>query len=282
MLKGSGSNSLTFRDSGCAWRVDKNKCGLLETVAFGVVVLVATTQCLAHWVLPVNPTCRPNRRATQPSPPPASGQNVPPLAQPLPAGLVGMSVTAPRAFHPGNLDWLEGFLQSILSSEDFEKYKGRIDPAPQEEEVPLALQLAKKTKERGGVLAQIEHERGMVRDFETKFKKHSEVLVELMERKYTLEREIEELEALSAAAESQQGGMETFWPRALRKALARQGLVSLFLPPSSLLLSLFPKMRTRMMRKWIHLVVLLLHLGLESGLPGRPNGRWSRLSPSSE
>ena len=177
------------------------------------------------------------------------GQNCPPLAQPLPARLVGASGTAPVAFPPGNLDWLEGVLQSMLSLEDFEKYKGTFDPTPQKEEVPLALQLAKNTKERG-VLAHIEHERGLVRDFETKFKKHTEVLVELMERKYTLQKEIEELEALSAAAESQQCNNGDLPARVLRKALARLGLVRLFLH-TRLLLKTFLRMRTRMMRKWI-------------------------------
>ena len=70
----------------------------------------------------------------------------------------------------------DGFLRGRCwqCPEDFEKYRGSFDPTPQKEEVPLALQLAKKTKERSGVLAQIEHERGLVRDFETKFKKHAE------------------------------------------------------------------------------------------------------------
>ena len=70
--------------------------------------------------------------------------------------------------------------------------------------------VGQKDQGEGGVLVQIEHERGLVRDFETKFKKQTEVLVELMERKYTLQREIEELEALSAAAESQQGNNGDF------------------------------------------------------------------------
>ena len=70
-----------------------------------------------------------------------------------------------------------------MSPEDFEKYKGRIDPTPQKEEVPLALQLANKTKERGSVLAQIERERVLVCDLKTKYEKHTETLTELMGRK---------------------------------------------------------------------------------------------------
>ena len=85
-----------------------------------------------------------------------------------------------------------------MSPQNFEKCKGRFDPTPQKEEVPLAMQLAKKTKERGSVLAQIERERALVGDLKPKYERH-------MERKYSLQREIEELEALSTAAEAQQG-----------------------------------------------------------------------------
>ena len=54
------------------------------------------------------------------------------------------------------------------------------------------------------VLAQIERERVLVGDLKTKCEKHTETLTQLMERKYSLEREIEELESLSAAAEAKQ------------------------------------------------------------------------------
>ena len=74
------------------------------------------------------------------------------------------------------------------------------------EEVGLALQLANKTKERGSVLAQIERERVLVRDVKTKYEKYTETLTELME--YSLQREIEELEALSPAAEAKQQGVQ--------------------------------------------------------------------------
>ena len=106
-----------------------------------------------------------------------------PLAQPLPAGLVVSGNTLP-AFPAGSLDWLIGFLQSIMSPEDFGKYKGSFDPSPPKEEVPLALQLAKNIKERSGVLAQIEHERTLVSDFKTKYEKHTEMLAGLLERKH--------------------------------------------------------------------------------------------------
>ena len=46
---------------------------------------------------------------------------------------------APPSFPAGSLNWLKGFLHTIMSPEDFEKYKGRIDPAPEKEVVPLAL-----------------------------------------------------------------------------------------------------------------------------------------------
>ena len=95
-----------------------------------------------------------------------------------------------------------------MSPAGFEKYKGRIDPTPQKDEVPLALQLAKKTKERGSALAQIERERVLVGDLKTKLEKLTETLTELMDRKYSLQRENEELEAFSAAAEAQQQSVQ--------------------------------------------------------------------------
>ena len=84
------------------------------------------------------------------------------------------------------------------------KCKSSFDPTPQKEEVTLALQLANKTKERCSVLAQIERERVLVGDLKAKYEKHTEALTQLMERKYSLQREIEELELLSAAAEAKQ------------------------------------------------------------------------------
>ena len=84
------------------------------------------------------------------------------------------------------------------------KYKSSFELSPQKEEVTLALQLANKTKERSSVLAQIERERVLVSDLKAKYEKHTETLTQLMERKYSLQREIEELESLSAAAEAKQ------------------------------------------------------------------------------
>ena len=154
---------------------------------------------------PVNPTYRPNQRPPQPKAPSASVQSFPPLNQPLPVGQVDASASGGvPAFPAGSLDWLKNFLQEILSPEDYLKYKSSFDPTPQKEEVPLALQLANKTKERGSVLAQIERERVLVGDLKTKYEKHTETLTQLMERKYSLQREIEELEMLSAAAEEKQ------------------------------------------------------------------------------
>ena len=154
---------------------------------------------------PVNPTYRPNQRPPQPMAPSASVQSFPPLNQPMPVGLVDASASGGvPAFPAGSLDWLKNFLQEILSPEDYLKYKSSFDPTPQKEEVPLALQLANKTKERGSVLAQIERERVLVGDLKSKCEKHTETLTQLMERKYSLQREIEELEMLSAAAEEKQ------------------------------------------------------------------------------
>ena len=154
---------------------------------------------------PVNPTYRQNQKPPQPMAPSASVQSFPPLNQPVPVGLVETSASGGvPAFPAGSLDWLKNFLQEILSPEDYLKYKSSFDPAPQKEEVPLALQLANKTKERGSVLAQIERERVLVGDLKAKYEKHTETLSQLMERKYSLQREIEELEMLSAAAEEKQ------------------------------------------------------------------------------
>ena len=115
----------------------------------------------------MNPTYGPTRGPT------ASVQHFPLLTQPLPVGLVTPGTASP-SFPAGSLDWLKGFLQSIMSPADFEMYKGRIGPTPRKEEVPLALQLANKTNERGSVLAQIERERVLVSDLKTKYHKHAE------------------------------------------------------------------------------------------------------------
>ena len=153
----------------------------------------------------MNPTYRPNQRPPQPVAPTASVQNFHSMKQPLPVGHVDASASGSvPAFPAGSLDWLNNFLQEILSPEDYLKYKSSFDPTPQKKEVPLALQLANKTKERGSVLAQIERERVLVGDLKAKHEKHTEALTQLMERKYSLQREIEELELLSAAAEAKQ------------------------------------------------------------------------------
>ena len=70
------------------------------------------------------------------------------------------------------------------------------------EEVPLAVQLANKTKERGTVMDRIEHYRNVCRDLETKLTKQSELLDEAVERKATLQDEINDIEAQIAAAEA--------------------------------------------------------------------------------
>ena len=63
-------------------------------------------------------------------------QIFPPLAQPLPV----VPVDASGSVHPFLLerqDWLKGFLQTIMSQEDHEKYKTAFGPATLKEEVPL-------------------------------------------------------------------------------------------------------------------------------------------------
>ena len=81
-----------------------------------------------------------------------------------------------------------------MSPEDYQKYKSSFEPSPVKEEVPLAVQLANKTKERGTVMGRIEHYRNVCRDLETKLMKQSELLDEAVERKATLQNEINELE----------------------------------------------------------------------------------------
>ena len=118
VLRGSGSNSLTFWDSGRARRVDKNWCGRSEIVASGVgarrAMIRLHLQLLLHCGShrrpqrsnPVNPTYRPNQRPSQPVAPTASVQHFPPLTQPLPVGLVTPGTVTP-SFPAGSLDWLK-------------------------------------------------------------------------------------------------------------------------------------------------------------------------------
>ena len=155
---------------------------------------------------PVIPSYRRNQRPSQPVSPTPSVQNFPPLNQfcPLVSWTQLRLVLFSHSLWEVCLDWLKNFLQQIMSPEDYLKYKSSFEPTPQKEEVPLALQLANKTKEWGSVLAQIERERVLVSDLEAKYEKHTETLTQLMERKYSLQGEIKELEALSAAAEAKQ------------------------------------------------------------------------------
>ena len=105
--------------------------------------------------------------------------------QPLPAGPVDASASGPvPPFPAGRIDWLVAFLQQIMSPEDYQKYKSSF------EHTPLAVQLANKTKERGTVMGRIEHYRNVWRDLETKLMKQSELLEEAVERKATLQDEI--------------------------------------------------------------------------------------------
>ena len=102
-----------------------------------------------------NPTYRPQRQNSKPVPPNGATQNFPPLNQPLPVGLVDAAASGSvPAFPAGSLDWLVAFLRQVMSPEDYEKYKSSFE-SPAEEEVPLAVQLANKTKERGTVMGRI-------------------------------------------------------------------------------------------------------------------------------
>ena len=125
---------------------------------------------------PTNPSYRPQRQNSKPVHPTGTTQNFPPLNQPLPVGLVDSAASV-----------------SVKSS---------FKPAPAKEKVPLAVQLANKTKERGTIMGRIEHYRHLCRDLETKLTKQSELLDEAVERKATLQNEINELEARIAEEES--------------------------------------------------------------------------------
>ena len=128
-------------------------------------------------------------------------KKIPPLNQPLPVGLVDAAASGSvPAFPAGNLDWLVAFLRQVMSPEDYEKYKSSFEPSPAKEEVSLAVQLANKTKERGTVMGRIEHYRNVCRDLETNLMKQSELLEEAVERKATLQDEINELEVRIAPA----------------------------------------------------------------------------------
>ena len=125
------------------------------------------------------------------------------MNQPLPVGLVDAAASGSvPAFQAGSLDWLVVFLQQIMSPEDYQKYKSSFEPSPAKEEVPLAVQLANKTKERGTIMFRIEHNRNVCRDLETKLMKQSELLEEAVERKATLQNEINELEVRIAEEEA--------------------------------------------------------------------------------
>ena len=146
---------------------------------------------------------RPQRQNSKPVPPNGATQNFPPLNQPLPVGLVDAAASGSvPAFPAGNLDWLVAFLQQIMSPEDYQKYKSSFEPSPAKEEVPLAVQLANKTKERGTVMGRIEHYRNVCRDLETRLMKESEKFDEAVARKSALQDEINEIEARIAEEES--------------------------------------------------------------------------------
>ena len=145
---------------------------------------------LSQRIAPTNPTYRPQRQNSKPVHPNGATQNFTPWNQPLPVGLVDAAASGSvPAFPAGNLDWLVAFLRQIMSPQDYEKYKSSFEPSPAKEEVPLAVQLANKTKERDTVMGRIEHYRNVCRDLESKLMKQSELLEEAVERKATLHAE---------------------------------------------------------------------------------------------
>ena len=135
---------------------------------------------------PTNPSYRPQRQNSKPVLPTGTTQNFPPLNLPLPVGVVDASASGSvPPFPAGSLDWLVAFLQQIMSTEDYQKHKSSFEPAPAKEEVPLAVQMANKTKERGTVMGRIEHYRNVCRELETMLMMQSALLDEAVERKVT-------------------------------------------------------------------------------------------------
>ena len=175
--------------------------------------------CLPQRTAPTNPTYRPQRQNSKPVPPNGATQNFPPWNQPLPVGLVDAAASGSvPAFPAGGLDWLVAFLQQIMSPEDYQKYKSSFEPSLAKEEVPLAVQLANKTKERGTVMGRIEHYRNVCRDLETKLMKQSKLLDAAVERKATLQNEINELEVRIAEEEARIQGLRLDLPQRCRRS----------------------------------------------------------------
>ena len=120
----------------------------------------------------------------------------------MPVGLVDAAASGPVPVR-SQREVLIGsllFLQQIMSPEDHQKFKSSFEPTPAKEEVPLAVQLD-KTKEKGTVMGRIEHYRNVCRDLETKLMKQSELLDEAVERKATLQDEINNMKTQIATAE---------------------------------------------------------------------------------
>ena len=214
--KGTDNRLKTFQVSGRAHRVGKNVCGLQEKDAFGVEIreimirnpqsnlIVGPTGRLPQRTTPTNPSFRTNRRqnkiSSQQTSPVTAAQQFPPLPQQKQTEESASNDTLPP-FAPGvRVDLLMDFLKAILSPEDFEKYRARLEPPQKKEETTIYQDLANKDKEHGKILRQVEHQRNVVRDAEAKLHKHRGVLEELLERGQNLKREIDMLRAQVAVA----------------------------------------------------------------------------------
>ena len=78
------------------------------------------------------------------------------------------------SFLAGSLDWLKGFLQSIMSPEDFEKHKAVLTLLLRKRRFRLRCNWT--TKLRNGAVSWrrlIERERVLVSDLEAKHEKHT-------------------------------------------------------------------------------------------------------------
>ena len=88
-----------------------------------------------------------------------------------------------------------------MNLEHYQKYKSSFEPSPAKEEVLFGGATGQQDQGKGTVMGRIEHYRNVCRDLDTKLKTQSELLEEAVERKATLQNEINELEVRIAEKE---------------------------------------------------------------------------------
>ena len=103
-LRGLGSHSLTFRDSGRARRVDKNGCGWSEIVASGVGARRAMIRLHLQLPYAVGPTGRPPQRSNPVKP------HIPAQPEAIPTGCpdcFGAAVVCRLGGAVSGWDWIQ-------------------------------------------------------------------------------------------------------------------------------------------------------------------------------